>query len=121
MEVEYEVEVPAVEDAGESRRLAKEPAHRPAREGGPQSMARELDHLVEERLPLHDSRRDRLDQPGDVGAGVGGANRRRRGKGPDDVAEGPEADHQNPIGGGWTRKGLERGGDGEPREGERRW
>jgi hypothetical protein len=56
-----------------------------------------------------------------VRTGVGGANHRHRGKGPDDVADGPQADHQNPIGGGRTRKRLERSGDGEPREGERRW
>jgi hypothetical protein len=121
VEVEYEVEAPAVERPGEMRRLAVEPPHRPAREGRLQRFPRKLDDLVEERLSFQDSSRDRLDQPGDVRTGVGGANRRHRGKGPDDVADSPQADHQNPIGGGWTRKRLERDDDGEPREGERRW
>ena len=121
MEVEREVEAPAIEHAGEMRRLAKKPADRPAREGRPQRIARELDHLVEEWLPPEDSRRGGLDQPGDVRAGVGPAKRRNRGKRPDDVADGSQADHQNSIGGGRTRKRLERGGDSEPREGERRW
>ena len=121
MEVEHEVEAPAVESAGEVRRLAQETAERPVREGGPQRSARELDHLVEEWLPPEDSRRGGLDQPGDVRTGVGAAKRRNRGKRPDDIAEGPQADHQNSIGGRRTRKRLERSGDGEPREGERRW
>ncbi len=75
------------------------------------------DHLVDPGLPLHDARGGGLEQPGDVGAGVGTAQGGDRGKRSHHVAHGSEANHENPIGlrevGEWIRAG----GDDEPRGG----
>jgi hypothetical protein len=52
-----------------------------------------------------------------VGARVGGAQRRDRGKGAHHVAQGSEANHENPIGLGGIGEWIGAGGDSEPRGG----
>jgi hypothetical protein len=115
MEIHDQLEAAPAQLRGEAPPRARERAEARAPQRRAQLVAREHEHLVEPGLPAQQARGCRLHEPGQLRARIRCAQRARGGQRSHDVAESPEADHQDPVRLGRARKGVQTAYDRRPR------